>query len=145
MPNLGEPPVLPNLILPTAPVLPRPVLEVPRAELPSYKPLVVPPSQLRPPPGVESDVNTEETPEAKPYTPPPPVIPEVTFFDVPGTDHSIPIPSNEILVTSATTAVVSVAVTLTATSMFKRCVSLFKPIVKQLWSRLIKKPTSSHS
>lgn len=145
MPNLGEPPVLPNLILPTAPVLPRPVLEVPRAELPSYKPLVVPPSQLRPPPGVEGDVNTEETPEAKPYTPPPPVIPEVTYFDVPGTDHSIPIPSNEILVTSATTAVVSVAVTLTATSMFKRCVSLFKPIVKQLWSRLTKKPTSSHS
>ena len=40
--DLGDPPVLPVLRLPEPPVLPRPVLEVPRAVLPSYKPLVAP-------------------------------------------------------------------------------------------------------
>jgi hypothetical protein len=44
--------------------MPPPVLEVPRAELPSYKPLVVPPNTLRPPPGIEG-VNTEDKPPEK--------------------------------------------------------------------------------
>jgi hypothetical protein len=40
--------------------MPPPVLEVPRAELPSYKPLVVPPNTLRPPPGIQGiDVGDE--------------------------------------------------------------------------------------
>ena len=141
MPNLGEPPKLPFYVLPDAPVLPRPTLEVPRADLPYYKPLVVPPSQLKPPPGIEGDASESQPEESKPYVPPPPVPSEVRYIDVPGTEHSIPLPTNEILVTSATTAVVSVAVTLTATSVFKRCVSLFKPIVKQVWTRLTKKQT----
>ncbi|AXF42116.1 hypothetical protein STIP37_45 [Synechococcus T7-like phage S-TIP37] len=58
--DLGEPPVLPVLRLPEAPQLPRPVLEVPRAEIPSYKPLVVPPSDLRPPPGVKGTTESDK-------------------------------------------------------------------------------------
>jgi len=139
--DLGAPPVLPVLRLPEAPLLPRPVLEVPRATLPTYKPLVVPPNDLRPPPGVkgttQSDKKKAEKP--KPVTPPPPKPPpipsQVRYVDVPGTDFTVPLPSNEILATATTTATVSVAATLTATAVFKRTVSVLKPIIKKLLTK----------
>jgi len=137
--DLGAPPVLPVLRLPEPPLLPRPVLEVPRATLPTYKPLVVPPSDLRAPPGVkgttESDKKKEEKPKPKPkpVTPPPPS--QVRYVDVPGTDITVPLPSNEILATATTTATVSVAATLTATAVFKRTVSVLKPIIKKLLTK----------
>ena len=56
----GEPPIFPSLLLPEAPTMPAPVLEVPRAQIPSYKPLVVPPSDLRPPPGIKGDGGEKE-------------------------------------------------------------------------------------
>ena len=136
--DLGAPPVLPVLRLPEPSVLPRPVLEVPRADLPAYKPLVVPPSDLRAPPGVkgttESDKKKEEKPKPKPPTTPP-VPSQIRYFDVPGTDVQVPVPSNEILVTAGTTATVSVAATLTATAVFKRTVSVIKPIIKKLLTK----------
>ena len=149
MPNLGEPPVLPYVRLPEPPVLPRPVLEVPRAVLPSYKPLVVPPSDLRPPPGVRG-VNSEEKEEKEqakpqPKTPPIPKPPEIRYVDIPNTDITIPLPSNEILATAGTTAIVSVAATLTATSIFKRTVSLMKPVFKAIWTKITKKKGLSNS
>ena len=139
--DLGAPPVLPVLRLPDAPVLPRPVLEVPRATLPTYKPLVVPPNDLRPPPGVkgttQSDKKKEEKPKPKPPPPPkpPPIPSQVRYVDVPGTDLTVPLPSNEILATATTTATVSVAATLTATAVFKRTVSVLKPIIKKLLTK----------
>ena len=60
----SEPPLLPSLTLPEAPILPEAVLEVPRAQLPSYKPLVAPPNTLRPPPGIQG-INTEDEPPEK--------------------------------------------------------------------------------
>lgn len=145
--DLGEPPVFPAMRLPEPPNLPRPVLEVPRADIPSYVPLVVPPSDLRPPPGIEPEAKDEE-PKQTPPTPPLPPIPqppEVNTVEIPGTDLEVPVPSGEILVTAATTAFVSVAATLTATSLFKHCVSLFKPIFKQAWNKMTKKTESSNS
>ena len=141
--DLGAPPVLPVLRLPEPPLLPRPVLEVPRATLPSYKPLVVPPNDLRPPPGVKgttpSEEKKEEKPKPKPVTPPipkpPPIPSQVRYVDVPGTDLTVPLPSNEILATATTTATVSVAATLTATAVFKRTVSVLKPIIKKLLTK----------
>ena len=138
--KLGEPPVLPVLRLPEPPQLPRPVLEVPRATLPSYKPLVVPPNNLRPPPGIKSsepsDERSEPQPKKPPVTPPiPPPTPQVRYLDVPGTDLEVPLPSNEILVTAGTTATVSVLATLTATAVFKRTVQVLKPIIKKLLTR----------
>ena len=58
----SDPPLLPSLTLPAAPELPQAVLEVPRAQLPSYKPLVVPPSDLRPPPGIKGE-NQDKAPD----------------------------------------------------------------------------------
>ena len=147
--DLGEPPVFPSIRLPEPLQLPVPVLEVPRADLPSYKPLVVPPSDLRPPPGIESKQKDEPPKQTLPPTPPIPIPqipqPEVNTLDILGTDLEVPVPSGEILVTAATTAFVSVAATLTATSLFKHCVSLFKPVFKQAWNKITKKTDSSNS
>jgi len=125
--------------------MPAPVLEVPRAQLPSYKPLVVPPSDLRPPPGIQGPETSEEEPEKEPTKPKPQVkVPpkppkEVQMVDVPFTDVEIPMPSTEIMTAAATTAVISVAATLTATSIFKYLVMVMKPVVKQTWNKITKK------
>lgn len=146
----ADPPVMPSLRLPEAPQLPGPILEVPRADLPSYRPLVVPPSVLKPPPGIEG-INTtdeapsEETKEVK-STPPqvktppiPELPPEAQIVEIPFTDIEVPLPSATIMTTAATTAFISVAATLTATSLFKYLVMLFKPIFKQTWNKITKK------
>ena len=136
--DLGEPPVLPSLRLPEPLLLPRPVLDVPRADLPSYKPLVVPPSDLRAPPGVKGTTESDK-PKPKPPTPPVPTV------RVPYTEMDVPVPDGVVLTTAATTAVVSVAATLTATSMFKWLVTVMKPVFKQAWTRITKKASSSDS
>jgi hypothetical protein len=91
----SEPPVLPSLTLPAAPELPRAVLEVPRAELPSYKPLVVPPNTLRPPPGIEG-TNTKEEAPAKPKQPSINLPPEAQIVEIPFTDIEVPMPTTTI-------------------------------------------------
>jgi len=126
--------------------MPAPVLEVPRGLLPSYKPLVVPPSTLRPPPGIQGSGASEERQEKEPTKPkpkvdinPPKPPKEVQMVDVPFTDLEIPMPSTEIMTAAATTAVISVAATLTATSIFKYLVMVMKPVVKQTWNKMTKK------
>jgi len=142
-----EIPNFPQLVLPEAPLMPDAVLEVPRASLPSYKPLVVPPSNLRPPIGIKGidlndaapsnqDKTKTNTPPTKPYVPP-----EAQIIAVPFTDIEVPMPTTTIMTTAATTAFISVAATLLGQSLFKYLVMLFKPIIKQAWSKLKKKKT----
>jgi len=135
----SEPPVLPSLTLPEAPVMPAPVLDVPRARIPSYKPLVVPPSDLRPPPGVKGSSEDKSPDKTETKAPKPK---EVQMIDVPFLDQEIPMPSTEIMTAAATTAFISVAATLTATSIFKYLVMVMKPVLKQAWSKLTKKKKS---
>ena len=127
----SDPPLLPSLTLPAAPELPKAVLEVPRAKLPSYKPLVVPPSNLRPPPGIKGE-NQDKAPDKS-------LPPEAQIVEIPFTDIEVPMPTTTIMTTAATTAFISVAATLTATSLFKYLVMVFKPVFKQTWSKLTKK------
>ena len=124
--------------LPQALSLPAPTLSLPKADIPSYKPLTVPPSDLRPPPGITSE--EEDTEQANP-TPLPsiPKIPDMRNFSIPGVDLAIPLPSNAILITASSTAAVSVAATLTATAVFKRVVTVMKPVIKQVVTRIQKK------
>ena len=127
-----DPPILPSFklppqVLPAVPDLPRPNLDLPTADLPSFKPMLVPAGALRGPTGEETDEEDDE-PAA-----------EVQRVNVPFTDITIPIPQEEIMVTAATTAFISVAATLTATSLFKHCVKVFKPIFMQLAKRIQKK------
>ena len=126
--GLGPSINLPPQILPNVPPLPRPILDAPSADIPSYKPMLVPSGALRGPTGKEED---EEDNEPAPA--------EVQRVNVPFTDITIPVPQEEIMVTAATTAFISVAATLTATSLFKQCVKVFKPIIMQLAKRIQKK------
>ena len=126
--GLGPSINLPPQILPQVPPLPRPNLDAPKAIIPSYKPMLVPSGALRGPTGREED---EEDNEPTPA--------EVQRVNVPFTDITIPVPQEEIMVTAATTAFISVAATLTATSLFKQCVKVFKPIIMQLAKRIQKK------
>ena len=145
--DLGEPPKLPYMALPEPAPLPVPILEVPDAHVPSYKPIVVPPSSLSAPPGVKGQPLEGAQPQTtQPNTPTsPPKAPEVDYVTVPIIDKEVPIPSQEILVTAVSTATVSVAATLTATAVFKHIVSLAKPIIKTAWTKITKKKDSSSS
>ena len=98
-------------------------IPLPTADVPSYVPLVVPPSDLEAPEGVEAEANDE--PEQG-----------LRKVDIPFTDFKMPVPENEILVTAGTTAVVSVAATLTATAAFKWAVTAMKPILKTAWKKI---------
>jgi len=115
--------VLPDPKLPIAPVIPRVNLDIPTAEIPTYKPMVVPPSDLRPPAGVKSD-SEDEQPAG------------IRQIELPVLDFKVPVPENEILITAGTTAVVSVAATLTATAAFKWAVTALKPILKTTWKKI---------
>ena len=100
-------------------------IPLPTADVPSYIPLVIPPSDLEAPEGVEAEANDE--PEQG-----------LRKVDIPFTDFKMPVPENEILVTAGTTAVVSVAATLTATAAFKWAVTAMKPILKTAWKKISK-------
>jgi len=137
-----EPPILPSLNLPNQVIpepleLPVPILSAPTADIPSYEPMVGPPSILRPPVGVprEGEEGPEkETPKQQENT-----LPEVRKITIPWTDIEVPVPQEEIVVTAATTAAVSVVATLTATSIFNHLVKIFKPVFMQAVKRIQKK------
>ena len=98
-------------------------IPLPTADVPSYIPMVVPPSDLEAPEGVQAEASDE--PEQG-----------LRKVDIPFTDFKMPVPENEILVTAGTTAVVSVAATLTATAAFKWAVTAMKPILKTTWKKI---------
>ena len=117
--------------MPGPPDLPRPKLDAPKADLPSFKPMLVPSKALIVLEGTKSE--EEEDNEGKPQPR------EVKKVDIPFTNYRMPVPEEEIMVTAATTAAISVAATLTATSLFKQCVKIFKPILMQIAKRIQKK------
>ena len=126
---------LPPQVIPQTPPLPRPNLDAPSANLPSYTPMLVPSGDLRVLAGTKSE--EEEENEGKPQPK------EVKKVEIPFTNYRMPIPEEEIMVTAATTAAISVAATLTATSLFKQCVKIFKPIIMQIAKRIQKKFTKN--
>ena len=140
----ANPPMLPSLMLPSAPEMPGAVLEVPRASLPYYNPMVVPPNTLRAPPGIKGVEPTDAPPEKEAKTnsvqPTAPTLPiEAQVLEIPFTEVEVPMPSTIIMTTAVTTAFISVAATLIATSLFKYIVMISKPIIKQAWNKLTKK------
>ena len=100
----------PKLTLPKVVDITQLLFKPPTAKIPFYKPIVVPPSDLRPP----ADVEPQKTEQ---HAPPKLNIP-VLHFD-------IPIPETAVVITAVTTAVVAVATT-TVTQ------SLFEPIKKKV-------------
>ena len=98
-------------------------IPLPTADVPFYVPLVVPPSDLKEPDGVQAEQTDE-------------VDTGIRNVNIPILDFDVPLPENEILITASTTAVVSVAATLTATAAFKWVVTAMKPILKTAWKKL---------
>jgi len=115
---------IPTIVIPPIQKIETISIPLPTADVPSYIPMVVPPSDLEAPEGVEAEASDE--PEAT----------GIRKVDIPFTDFKMPVPENEILVTAGTTAVVSVAATLTATAAFKWAVTALKPILKTAWKKL---------
>ena len=87
----------------------------PTARIPGYVPMVIPPSDLEAPEGVE-----EETTEETPATP---------TMQIPVLDIQMPVPETAVVVTAVTTAVIAVTTT-TVTQ------SLFEPIKKKVQKQL---------
>ena len=84
---------LPRISIPAVTPIQTLSLPLPTADVPSYQPLVVPPSDLRRPEGTK-EVQTEENPPPKIHFPPLP---------------SITLPSQEVLIAASVTAVTAVA------------------------------------
>ena len=114
------------MILPDAVDFPNFEFELPIGNIPQYTPLVVPPSDSRSPSGVVPQTSTSEsqTPSG------------MSQVNIPIMNVKVPVPESEILITAGTTAVISVAATLTATAAFKWVVKILKPILKTLWKKI---------
>ena len=114
---------IPTIIIPPVENIDTISIPLPTADVPFYVPLVVPPSDLREPEGVQPEQTDE-------------VDTGIRNVNIPILDFQVPLPENEILITASTTAVVSVAATLTATAAFKYVVTAMKPILKTAWKKL---------
>ena len=93
--------------LPTVPK-PLPTMEIefkpPTARIPGYVPMVIPPSDLEAPEGVEEETTEEQ-----------PVAPQV---QIPVLDIKMPLPTAEVVATATYAAVAAVATTTLATPFF---------------------------
>ena len=96
---------LPTITLPPAQKIDTVEIPLPTADVPSYKMIIVPPSDLKRPEDTE-EIKTETA------TPPPPKL------DIPVLDIQLPLPTAEIVATATYAAVAAVATTTLATPFF---------------------------
>ena len=95
---------VPSANLPEALDIPQLYFKPPTADVPAYKPMVVPPSDLEPPEEVEAEQTTEQ--------PAPPSL------RIPVLDIQMPLPTAEVVATATYAAVAAVATTTLATPLF---------------------------
>jgi len=114
---------IPTIVIPPVNNIETISIPLPTGKVPFYQPMVIPPSDLREPEGVQAEQTDE-------------VDTGIRNVNIPILDFDMPLPENEILITASTTAVVSVAATLTATAAFKWVVTAMKPILKTAWKKL---------
>ena len=142
----------PTLKLPTAPALPpRMTLRVPSADIPSYRPLVMPSAAQMRQMAAEEQAAREQKKESKKETKAQPQGPaqrktnfapnsEITTFTVPGTSIDVPVPRAEIVSTAVITAgassVAAVAGTLAAGQILQWLKKILKPLMKTVLKRL---------
>ena len=89
---------IPTIVLPDAVQIETVEIPLPTADVPYYKPMVVPPSDLR-----DQEEEPVKTVEEKPPEPP--------TLKIPFIKQPVPRPSTEVVVVAATTAVTAVAAT----------------------------------
>ena len=96
---------LPTITIPEPIIIDTVSIPLPTADVPSYKMIIVPPSDLERPEDTE-EIKTETE------TPPPPKL------DIPVIDIQLPLPTAEVVATATYAAVAAVATTTLATPFF---------------------------
>ena len=124
--------------LPEALDMPRIPLKPPTADMPVFPPIVIPPSNLEAPKGVEKQEDKEEVQTEQPK------------LNLPVVDIDLPLPTAEVVATATYAAVAAVATTTLATPFFaqiKKQVQKFlqKKVDKWKENRQKKKKDSSES
>ena len=112
---------IPSANLPKALDIPQMYFKPPSARIPSYKPMVIPPSDLEAPPETKPEETTEQ--------------PEPPSLKIPVLDIQMPIPETAVVVTAVTTAVVAVATTSVTQTLFE---PIKKKVQKQLQAKVNK-------
>ena len=112
---------LPKARLPKPLDIPQMYFRPPTADVPAYKPMIVPPADLERPEEVEAEETTEQ--------------PEPPSLKIPIIDIQMPIPETAVVVTAVTTAVVAVATTSVTQSLFE---PIKKKVQKQLQAKVNK-------
>ena len=112
---------IPRATLPKALDIPQLYFRPPTADVPAYKPMVIPPADLERPEETEAEETTEE-----------PVAPTLK---IPVLDIKMPIPETAVVITAVTTAVVAVATTSVTQSLFE---PIKKKVQKQLQGKVNK-------
>ena len=112
---------LPRPNLPRALDIPQLYLRQPTADVPAYKPMIIPPADLERPEETEAEETTEE--------------PEAPTLKIPVIDIEMPIPETAVVVTAVTTAVIAVTTTTITQSLFE---PIKKKVQKQLQAKVNK-------
>ena len=115
--------ILPRPNLPKALDIPQMYLKQPTADVPAFRPIVIPPADLERP--EETQAEEKETTE----TPEPPKL------KIPVIDIQMPIPETAVVVTAVTTAVIAVTTTTVTQSLFE---PIKKKVQKQLQAKVNK-------
>ena len=112
---------IPRANLPKALDIPQIYFRPPTADVPAYKPMIVPPADLERPEETEAEETTEE--------------PEAPTLKIPVIDIKMPIPETAVVVTAVTTAVIAVTTTTITQSLFE---PIRKKVQKQLQAKVNK-------
>ena len=127
---------IPTPNLPKSLYIPQMYLKQPVADVPAYKPIIIPPSDLERPEGTKAE--EKDTAEVAP----------APKLEIPVLDIQMPLPTAEVMVTAVTAALGAVATTTLAQPLFEQ---IKKFVTKQLnkrieaWKKKRKEKVSSAS
>ena len=116
--------ILPRPNLPKALDIPQMYLRQPTADVPAFRPIVVPPADLERPEETQAEEQEEKTEQ-----------PESPKLKIPVIDIQMPIPETAVVVTAVTTAVIAVTTTTVTQSLFE---PIKKKVQKQLQAKVNK-------
>ena len=105
---------LPRPNLPKALDIPQMYFKPPTADVPAFRPIVVPPSDLERPEGTAEEESTEKDPA------PPPPVPTIPKIDIPVVNIEVPLPTTEVVAAATYAAVTAVAATTLAQPFFEQ-------------------------
>ena len=114
---------LPRPNLPKALDVPQMYLKQPTADVPAFRPIVIPPADLERPEETEAE-ESEKTEQ-----------PEPPKLKIPVIDIQMPLPETAVVVTAVTTAVIAVTTTTITQSLFE---PIKKKVQKQLQAKVNK-------